>query len=68
MTGPTILGHAPERDGRPETQRATGIRRAPSSSNGWQAIVDGKLKAEFYGLGSKRLAIAAAGTNKELSA
>lgn len=66
IPGPTVIGVAPERDGRPPTKRETGIRRSPSSTNGWQAVVDGKFKAEFYGLGSKRLAIVAAGTNKEL--
>jgi hypothetical protein len=49
------------------TTGETGIRRSPSSTNAWQAIVDGKLKVEFVGLGSRRLAAAAAGTDKELS-
>lgn len=39
----------------------TGIRR--TNSGGWAAIRDGRLIDSYSGIGAKRAAIAAAGTN-----
>jgi hypothetical protein len=72
MNGPTIRTDLMEAERQREaTLRSkahiTGIRRAPSASNGWQAIVNGKLAGEWFGLGSKSKAVRAAGTNQEIS-
>jgi len=42
----------------------SGIRR---SAGGWAAIRDGRLVDEYVGVGSKRSAIEAAGTNAVIS-
>lgn len=42
----------------------TGIRR--TNSGGWAAVKDGRLVADYSGIGAKRSAIEAAGTNREI--
>lgn len=64
MTGPKILARPEEAaEDTPQTipANATGIRR--TNTGGWAAIVGGRLKAEFRGMGSKARAIRSAGTN-----
>jgi hypothetical protein len=62
MTGPKIIGMAPEPAAITPQPKRTGIMRGRSRGE-WIAVREGRMVDAFSGAGSKAAAIRSAGTN-----